>query len=270
MLIDTHSHLNFKNFEKDYAQVIERSLNYDLKAIINVGSDFKTSKKAIEIASRYKKGVYATVGLHPIYINQKDFDFHSFKELATSEKVIAIGETGLDYYRNEAQSEKAKQKEVFLKQTELAYELNLPIILHCRSEKDDPLKAYKEMIEILQNFIKDKNLKGVIHCFQANWKMAKEFIKLGFYLGFTGFVTFTKDEKLIEVVKKIPLDRILLETDCPFLSPIPYRGKRCEPWYVKFIAEKIAEIKKLSFQKIAKATTQNAEKLFLSIIFQKA
>ena len=352
-MFDTHSHLNFQDFAKDYAQVIRRSFDYGLKGIINVGSDFADSQRAIEIASQYKKGVYAAIGLHPIHIEQEKFDFEAYKKLTENDKVIlsdskessraigrsegsrhnkvvAIGETGLDYYRfkitdlrfkkddlrfkkedlgfkkDEIQKMKLLQKKIFVEHLRLARELDLPLILHCRGEKDNPLEAYKEMLEILSRSDADPQRRsdadqrrafldspevpsfsprspeksspremprrgrrggakrrGVIHCFQADQKTAEEFIKLGFYIGFTGLITFPNiNQELLEVVKEVPLDRILLETDCPFLAPASYRDQRCEPWQVKFTAQKIAEIKNLPFEEVVEATTKNAVELF--------
>ena len=297
-MIDTHAHLNFKDFDRDYAEVIGHSFDSGLKGMINVGSDFVTSKRAVEIASEYEK-VYATVGLHPIHVNDLSlrggpmfcrtgfaipFPYDLFKKLAQDDKVKAIGETGLDYYRfkiydlrfkkHEMQKIKLLQKKIFEEHLKLAQELDLPLILHCRGEKNNPSEAYKDMIKILKHYhITEyssgdhkggyRNLKGVIHCFQASSEIVQEFLKLGFYIGFTGLITFPKiNSELLEVVKKVPLNRILLETDCPFLAPVPYQGERCEPWYVKFIAEKIGEIKKVPFEEIVKQITKNALDLF--------
>ncbi len=244
--------------------------------LVNVGSQFETSKRAVEIAEKYQKGVYATVGLHPIHLNsgeddslmkikidkeetefnfkEKDFDYQKYKELAQSKKVKAIGETGFDFYykpktKKKLEQFKNKQKEVFLKQLELAKELDLPVIFHCRF-------AHQDLINELR--IKDCELKGVIHCFSGNWEEAKKYLEMGLYLGFNGLMF-----KLIlnEIIEKTPLDRILIETDCPYLTPPPMEGRN-EPLHLKYIAEKIAKIKNLSFEKIAETTTENAKKLF--------
>lgn len=277
-MFDTHSHLNFQNFAEDYAEVIKRSFNYGLKGIINVGSNFATSKRTVKIASQYEKGVYAAVGLHPIHVNEERFDLEAYKKLAQNDKVKAIGETGMDYYRIKNYDSRIKglQRKVFFEHLKLAQELNLPVILHGRGEKDNPLEVYREMLRILSKVRVDQpgrldaDQKGVIHCFQADLKIAQEFEKLGFYIGFTGIITFPKiDQELLRVIKEIPLDKILLETDCPFLAPVPYRGQRCEPWQVKFIAQKIAEIKRISFEEVTERTTQNAIDLFgLKVIYK--
>jgi len=267
MLIDTHSHLNFKAFNKDRDEVIKRSLENNVW-LINASSTFDTSKLAIEIAEQYDKGVYASVGLHPIHV--KDNDFHTAKyrsEAKASKKVVAIGETGLDYMYPEQE----KQKQVFLQHLELAKELNLPVILHCR-------KAYDEMIEILQRATLCKNdrglpsVTGVVHCFTGRWSQAKKYLDMGLHLGFNGIIF---KHNVDEVIKKVPIDRILIETDCPYLTPpLPRRSsagtkagpkakkERNEPMFVKYVAERIAELRNESYEKISEVTTQNAKRLF--------
>jgi len=290
MLIDTHSHLNIKAFELDREKTIKRCLENNVW-MINIGTNYETSKKAVEIAEKYEKGVYAAIGLHPINLEtglvkmkvdkkegvhfEKEFDYEKYKKLAKSEKVVAIGEIGLDYYWKPKTTKKKelfkqKQKELFLKELKLAEELNLPAIFHCRM-------AFDDLIDILQGSDPCK-LNGVIHCFTGNWKMAKKFLNLGFYLGFNGII-FKLD--LDEIIKKTPLDKILIETDCPYLMPPLPAGAllarrnfseggakaglmngRNEPLYVKYIAERIAEIKKIRYEEIAEVTTENAKKLF--------
>jgi len=249
MLIDTHAHLNFNTYKNDAPEVIRRSLDNNVWTI-NVGSQYSTSKRAVELAEKHKEGIYATVGLHPIYAEEK-FNYEKFKALAESPKVVAIGEIGLDY-KSEYVLFKQKQKEVFLKQLDLAQELNLPVIFHCRMAHDD-------MIEILANYsLTNYSLTGVVHCFTGTWEQAKKYLNMGFYLGFNGII-FKLD--LDEIIKKTPLDRILIETDCPYLIP-PQETGRNEPIYVKYVAEKIAKIKKLSYKEIAQISTENAKKLF--------
>jgi len=243
MVIDTHAHLNFSAYKDDADEVIRRSLDNDVW-MINVSSQYPTSKRAIEIAERYKKGIYAAVGLHPIYTQDK-FQYEKYRDLAKSKKVVAIGEIGLDY-KAEYISFKEKQKEVFFKQLDLAKELSLPIIFHCRMAHHDLLK------------IIDSGLRGVIHCFTGTWEEAQKYLDMGFYLGFNGIIFKLN---LDEIIKKTPLERILIETDCPFLTPPPKEGRN-EPLYVKYIAEKIAKIKELSYKEIAQITTKNAKELF--------
>jgi len=278
MLIDTHAHLNFPAFEKDRDKIIGKCLNENV-LMINIGTNFETSKRAIEIAQRYKKGVYATVGLHPINLDtglvkikvdekegrhfEREFDYEKYKKLAQSKKVVAIGEIGLDYYWKPKTTKKKKlfkekQKELFLKELELAEELNLPIIFHCRMAHDD-------LLEILNYKLKAINYKprGVMHGFVGTKEQLKEYLKMGFYIGFNGII-FKKIEGINfeENIKNTPLERILIETDCPYLTPPKFEKERNEPIGVKYVAEKIAEIKNIPSAKIVEITTQNAKQLF--------
>ncbi len=263
MLIDSHAHLNFRDFKDDFDEVIKRSLARDVW-LINVGSNYQTSKKAVEIAEKYPKGVWAAIGLHPIHARDEDFDREKYKELVLRSlgeggKVAAIGEIGLDYYKDYG-SFKDRQKGILSEQISLAQELNLPIIFHCR-------KAHKELLEILNYKLQTKNykLKGAIHCFSGSWSEAKKYLGLGFYLGFNGIIYKLN---LREVIEKTPLERILIETDCPYLAPPLARrspkgeGSRNEPIFVKYIAREIAAIKKTDFRAVADITTKNAKDLF--------
>ena len=245
MLIDTHAHVNFNAYKDDSDEVIRRSLDSGVW-LINIGSQYSTSKRAVEMAEKYEKGVYAAVGLHPIHARD-GFERQKYKELAESKKVVAMGEIGLDY-KPEYLPLKEKQKEIFLEQLDLAKEFNLPVILHCRLAHDD-------LLGILAG---EKGLSGVVHCFTGNWEQAQKYMEMGFYLGFNGII-FKMD--LDDVIKRIPLEKLLLETDCPYLTPLPKEGRN-EPIYIKYIAEKIAKIKNLSYEEIASITTQNAQKLF--------
>lgn len=253
MLIDTHAHLNFKAFSKDYKEVIKRTLDENIW-MINVGSNFATSQRAVEIAEEYKEGVYAAIGLHPIHAEEK-FDTSKYQKLARSPKVVAVGETGLDYYHNEAQ--KNLQREIFIKQLRLAEKLNKPVIIHCR-------EAHKDLIEILKKRYaisnKQYTKRGVVHCFMGRWSEAQEYLKMGFLISFTGVMTYVKDYD--KVILNIPLEKLMLDTDSPYMAPEPHRGKRNEPRYCKYIAQKIAEVKGVSFKEAAKVTTENARKLF--------
>ena len=277
MIIDTHAHLNFNAYSKDLDEVIKRTLAENIW-VINVGSKFETSKKAIEIAEKYKKGMYATVGLHPIYsasefvkiktdpdegsflIKEQDFDKEKYLKIAQSDKVVAVGEIGLDYYykpKSKAKLKlfKEKQKKVFKEQLDLAKELNLPVIFHCRM-------AHNDLIDILKTYKLTNptfQLNGVIHCFTGSWEQAKEYLEMGFYLGFNGII-YKLD--LNEVIKKTPLERILVETDCPYLTPPQVKTKRNEPIFIKHIIKKIAEIKNIDYQKVVEYTFLSAKKLF--------
>lgn len=250
-MIDTHAHLNFKDFTNDWPEAIERAFDQDVKGIINVGSNFETSKKAIEIASKYPKGVYAAVGLHPIHVKDEEFEEEKFLKLAQDRKVVAIGETGLDFYYDKSNVE--QQKEVFEKSLRIAQAVSKPIILHSRDSLEDVLSVL---------MAQKPEPTGVMHCFPGDWQYAKIILDMGLYISFTGLITFTKNQATLEVVKEAPLERILIETDCPFMAPQAYRGKRNEPAYVVEVARKIAEIKKIPLEKVAGQTTKNAIELF--------
>ncbi|NCN07561.1 TatD family hydrolase [Candidatus Falkowbacteria bacterium] len=284
MLIDSHSHVNFDVYRKDFKSVIDHCL-VNNTWLINIGSDFKTSSKTIELTRDYGRGVYAVVGLHPIHVvddvvesvivdgqktevvtPKEEFDYNKYRDLAkSSDKVVGLGEVGLDYFYfndndSDSLSKKNLQKEVFKKFIKLSQELNLPLVMHCRGHKDDPYGAYDDMLEILSD---TRHHHGVIHCFGGNLNQASKFVNLGFYVGFTGIITFKKkSEDVQEVVRAVPLDKILIETDSPFLTPEPHRGQRNEPYYVKFVAQKVAELKKITFDEVAIITTDNAKNLF--------
>jgi len=257
MLIDTHAHLNFKAYQKDWSEIIKKCLTKKIW-LINVGVDKKTNQKAIEIAKNYKKGVWAAVGYHPLSDLNK-FNLEEIWQLAQEKKVVAIGEIGLDYYKN---PDKEKQKEVFFQQLEIAQKLALPVILHCREAYDD----LKEILLSFQSkcsfcpFACSGQIKGVVHCFSGNLKQAQDFIKMGLYLGFNGLITYSDGHR--QLIEKIPLERILLETDCPFLAPEPYRGQRNSPLYLDLIAQKIAQIKEIEVEEVNRITSQNAQDLF--------
>lgn len=252
MLIDTHAHLNFNAYKEDSSKVLQRSLDSGVW-MINVGSQYLTSKRAVEMAEKYENGVYAAMGIHPIHLEMEVFDSEKYKELAKSEKVVAIGEIGLDY-KPEYASSKEKQKSVLSQQLKLAEELDLPVIFHCRMAHDDLIKILSE---------NSSRTSGVVHCFTGSWKQAQEYLGMGLYLGFNGIIFKLN---LDEIIEKTPLDRILLETDCPYLTPSPavalVKAGRNEPIFVKYVAEKIAKIKNLSYEEISRTTTDNARKLF--------
>jgi TatD DNase family protein len=262
MIIDSHAHLNFEDFKDDWQEVIKDCQKDDVW-LINVGSQLTSSKKAIKIASQYDQGVYTAIGLHPIHVSGSDFQPEAFNVdnyrdlVKRSKKIVAIGESGLDFFHNPQNID--NQKKAFIKHLDLAKEFDLPIILHSRNSRDGQKNAYREILKILKQ---EKIDRGVIHCYGGTLEEAKEFLDLGFYIGFTGVVTFPKTEQLAEIVKATPLEKILVETDCPFLTPQPYRGKRNLPQYVKFVAEKVAEIREMDYNKIEKQTFENTTKLF--------
>ena len=258
-MIDTHAHLNFEAFQSDYQQAIQRALKNNVRSIINVGSNFETSEKAVEIAKEYN-GCWAAVGLHPIHVKDEDFNVNKYTEFirVNIDYIKAIGETGLDFYHSD--KEKEEQIKVLKQHIELAQEFDLPLILHCRGSKENSKDAYLELLKILNS---SESIVGVMHCFLGDWQIAQEFLNLGLYIGFTGIITFKNvNKELLDVVKNIPLDRILVETDCPYLSPEPHRGERNESSYVVLTAQKIAEIKGISLKEMDEITTVNAKKLF--------
>jgi len=258
--------LNFNAYREDSLSVLQRSLDNDVW-MINVGSQYSTSKRAVDMAEKYQQGAYAAVGLHPIHLGSglvqtkgdpeeiqfqthgEVFDYEKYKKLAESPKVVAIGEIGLDY-KSEYASFEEKQKAVLLQQIALAKELVLPVIFHCRM-------AHNDLIKILNERIADGH-SGVIHCFTGSWKQAQSYLDMGFYLGFNGIIFKLNLE---EIIKKAPLEKILIETDCPYLTP-PQESGRNEPIFVKHVAQKIADIKKINIEDIIKTTTQNAKTLF--------
>lgn len=250
-LIDTHAHLNLGDFKNDYKEVIKRALDENIGVII-VGTNDEDSKKAVEISNEYESGVYSAVGQNPGV--KEEFDYDYFLGLAKNEKVVAIGECGLEYFHIKDKSLQEKQKELFIKHIGLAREVSKPLIIHCRDAHDDMF----ELLQAISHKLQAK--KGVMHFFTGTTEQAKKYIGLEFYISFSGVITFIKEYEA--VVKNTPLEKILVETDCPFAAPIPYRGKRNEPRYVEYVARKIAEIKGLSFDEVAKQTTQNARELF--------
>ncbi|MDD4995894.1 MAG: TatD family hydrolase [Patescibacteria group bacterium] len=263
-MIDTHAHLNFEDFKDDYQEVIKDNFKNGLMALINVGSNLETSQKAIKITKEFT-GCYAALGLHPIHVEDEEFNEEKYKELIekNKEKVKAIGETGLDFYHS--QNNKEKQRSLFLKHISLANLSDLPIIIHSRGSKGNPRDAYLELLEIIKGLPTSRSsaVRGVIHCFSANREIVQEFLKLGFYVGFDGPITFKNADPLVlEAVKETPLNKILLETDSPYLTPEPYRGQRNQPVYIRFVAQKIAELKNISLEEVISQTTKNAQKLF--------
>lgn len=275
--IDIHSHVQFTAFDEDRDAVLKRALENDTW-VINVGTQIDTSRKAVELANKYAEGVYAIIGLHPIHTSAsfhdvkelgpafakasdgqgreegftsrgEEFDKNTYRKLLKNPKVVAIGECGLDYFRIEPSSIDT-QKKIFIEQIELANETNKPLMLHIRN-------AYEDSLEILKRHAK---VKGNVHFFAGKWEEAKAFLDFGFTLSFTGVITFTHDYD--EVIRNIPLSMIMSETDSPYVSPVPYRGKRNEPVYVREVVKKIAEIKNLSEKEVAEAIIANAKRVF--------
>lgn len=250
-MIDTHAHIYYKDYETDFEDMLQNAANCGVDKIIVVGTDIESSKKSVELSIKYQN-IYAAVGIHPN--DAVNFDENCIGELTSlfslSDKVIAIGEIGLDFYRDK--SPKDKQQEVFEKLLALAEKLQKPVIIHDRDAHDQILSTLKKFPAV----------KGVLHCFSGDINLAKEVILLGYYISVTGNITYRSNTLLQDVVKAISIDKILIETDSPYLSPIPYRGKRNEPAFVKEVALKIAEIKNLSFEDVDRITTKNASDLF--------
>ena len=258
-MIDTHTHIDFKEFDDDREEIIKRFFDGGGEKLINVGCTLESSKRSYKLAKN-NENLFASAGIHPHDADTVDENvLKMIEEIAMHYKTIAIGEIGLDFFKSTTSRE--IQVQAFRAQLELAQNHNMPIIIHCRD-------AYNDLINILEEY-KTSNWKGVIHCYTASWEIAEEFLNLGFFIGFTGIVTYYKDKtepneepEIYRTIKNMPLDKILIETDCPYLSPIPERGKRNEPLFVKHVAEKIARIKKTSFEEIENQTNKNAIKLF--------
>lgn len=252
MLFDTHVHLNAEQFEDDLSEVIERATQAGVERMVVVGFDRSTIQKALELVEAYDF-IYASVGWHPVdAIDMTDEDLRWIEELSSHPKVVALGEMGLDYYWDK--SPKDIQQDVFRKQIRLAKKVKLPIIIHNR-------EATADLVTILKEEGADE-VGGIMHCFSGSVEIAKECMEMNFYISLGGPVTFKNAKKPKEVAKEIPLDKLLIETDCPYLAPHPYRGKRNEPAYVKLVAEQIAELKGISLADVAKKTTENAKKIF--------
>src|SRR3989344_7701596 len=257
MIFDSHCHPQMAQYDKDREEVIARAQRAGV-SMICVGTDLETSKQAIELAQKYE-GMWATVGLHPNDNLNERYDSLIYQKLLEQSKVVAMGEIGLDYYRTEKPEDQKFQKERFEQQLELAKELKKPLILHCRDGKSGSTgPAYRDMIEILSRGYVING--GVMHSFTGTTEEAKQFLDLGLYLGFNGIITFARQYD--EIIREVLLERILLETDAPFLSPEPHRGKRNEPSYVVDVAKKLAELKSESLEKIIEQTTNNCRKLF--------
>ena len=284
--IDIHAHMNFKAFEEDRDAVVRRALDNNTW-VINIGTQYDTSKKAVEMTNDYKEGVYSTIGLHPIHTGAsyhdvdelgeenkeffsrgETFDKEKYKELlklARPGRVVAIGECGLDYYHMD-EGTIEKQRTAFIAQIELANELDLPLMLHIRNNPSDKThNAYFDVYELIKKYSKRDGIKGVSHFFAGGVEDMKRFIELGVYVSFAGPITYKPKLEIcdyIAVIKETPLDMILADTDSPYVAPIPYRGKRNEPVYVSEIVKKIAEIKGLTEEETAKAIFSNAKHLF--------
>lgn len=249
-LYDTHAHLDDSMFDDDRAEVIEKIKNSNVGLVNNIAADMESSRAAIRLAEEYDF-IYATVGVHPSDVNSMTRDdIADLKKLAQHEKVVAIGEIGLDYHYDDC--DVALQQKWFRAQLDLAKELDMPVVIHDRDSKGHCMQILKE-----------KNIsKGVIHCFSGSAETAKELIKMGLHISFTGVITFKNARRAIEALEVVPMDRLFIETDCPYMAPEPFRGKRNDSSLVYRIAEKIAEVKGIPLDDVINITTNNAIKFF--------
>lgn len=257
-LIDTHCHLNFHKYNDDRDEVLQRAAEAGVNRVIIPAIDLETCQEALDLSKQYD-GIFFAAGIHPN--STRDFDeaiLARVREFASNNKVISIGEIGLDYYWDK--SPKDIQRAAFEKQLNLATELELPVIIHNRDASADVLDVLESWVTTLPDRLRDR--AGVLHSFSAPQKIAERALAIGFYLGFTGPITFKKADDLRAIAQRTPIDRILVETDGPFLTPHPYRGKRNEPAYVQYMTEKLAELHKMSYEDMAQQTTVNAETLF--------
>ena len=251
MFIDTHTHLQFESFDEDRELVIQRAIKNDVDTVITIGTDLESSSQALELAKKFAI-VFASVGIHPNDCeNTTDGDIEQIAKMAQTDKAIAIGEIGLDYYRQ--YTSKKKQQSVLRKQIQIARELGLPIIIHNRDAHEDIYSVLKEE--------KAEEISGVFHSFFGEIEFLESILALNYHVSFTGPVTF-KNANYNKLIECVPTEQLLLETDSPFLAPVPFRGKRNEPSYVRYIAEKIAQIKGITTDKLAEITSENAKNLF--------
>ena len=248
-IFDTHAHYNDKAFNEDRTKLLDSFTESGILGVINCGTDIEESKNSIALSKEYDF-MYCAVGFHPEEIHKANENYlNEIKELSKHKKCVAIGEIGLDYYW--VKDNKEEQKRIFTEQIILANELNLPVIIHSRD-------AHNDTLEILKKY----KPKGVLHCFSGSVEVMKEVLKLGMYIGLGGAVTFKNARVPLEVAKELPLERLLLETDCPYMSPVPMRGKRNQSTYISFVAEKIAEVKNLTKEEVLATANNNAFKLF--------
>lgn len=253
MLFDSHAHINDEKFDEDREEIIQHLRDSKIDLIVNPGADMPSSRSAVELANKVDF-IYAAVGVHPHDVeNMTETDIEELKEMVkNNDKVVAIGEIGLDYYYD--LSPRELQKKWFIRQIELANELGVPFIVHDRD-------AHGDTFEIIKKY-KNPETACVLHCYSGSIDLAKEYIKMGCYISIPGTVTFKNNKKTVEVAEKIPLEWMFIETDSPYLTPVPFRGKRNDPSKVKYVAEKIAEIRNISYEEVCRVTKENAKKFF--------
>ncbi len=283
MLIETHAHLDYPDFANDLDDVIRRATEAGVTRIITIGTSVESSRRAVDLAEKYRNVVFAVIGVHPTYVAEADDDvIASLRELAKSPRVVAFGETGLDYHHlpsvearkqksvqvfNALQSEteeqleatiedgayKSKQAALFEEQLDLAVEFGLNVVIHQRDAWDDTFELMRPYAG---------KMRGVFHCFGGTLDQANEVFELGHLVSFTGIVTFKNGKQVRDVAAHVPLDKFMVETDCPYLAPVPFRGKRCEPAHTRIVAEAIATARGIPLEEVAEATTETAEKFF--------
>lgn len=251
MIFDTHAHYDDEQFDTDRETLLASMPEQGVGTIVNVSATYESCERVVELVKRHSF-MYAAVGIHPDEVGSlNEARFQQMKELCKQEKVVAVGEIGLDYYWDNESHD--VQKEWFVRQLDLARELNLPVLIHSREAAADTMEIMKEH---------GQGLRGVIHCYSYSKEQAKDYVKMGYYIGVGGVVTFKNARKLKETVEEIPLTSIVLETDCPYLAPVPFRGKRNNSSYIKYVAEEIAEIKGISYGAVVEQTEKNARDLY--------
>lgn len=258
MIFESHAHYDDRQFDVDREKLLESLPLQNVGVIVNVGSDIRSSKESITLAHQYDY-IYAAIGVHPDEVDtMKEADMEELSHMAKEDKVVAIGEIGLDYFRKEGNAYKSVQKEWFCRQLDLAKEIEKPVIIHSRDAAEDT-------IQILRDFRKENpqiENPGVIHCYSYSPELAKEYVAMGFYIGIGGVVTFKNAKKLVETVAQIPLERILVETDSPYLCPEPNRGKRNDSSQIRYVIDRIADIRGIAPEEVEKQTEMNARKMY--------
>ena len=251
-IIDTHAHYDDEAFDEDREEVLKQIKEAGVEKLMNIACSKKSIETTNNLTLEYDF-IYGALGIHPSDANDYSEEVRNdiIAKVKANKKILAIGEIGLDYYWDE-NPDREIQKFAFREQMKLAEELNLPVVIHDRD-------AHADTLEIMKSF---PNVRGVVHCFSGSVEFAKECVKLGYYIGVTGVVTFKNARKICEVVEAIPLDKLLVETDCPYMAPVPMRGKRNEPAYVYHVAAKLAELRRVSFDEVARQTTSNAQELY--------
>ena len=251
MIFDSHAHYDDHAFDEDREEVLAALAESGVGTVVNVGASLEGTRRTVELAERYPF-IYGAAGVHPDEVNELNEDtFAWLKEQCAGDRIVAVGETGLDYYWDQESHD--IQKKWFVRQLELAGNLDLPVLIHSREAAADTMAIMNEHA---------RELKGVIHCYSYSEEMAKEYVKMGFYIGVGGVVTFKNARKLKQTVEGIPLASIVLETDCPYLAPVPYRGKRNQSAYIRYVAEEVAKLKGITCEEVIRQTEENAKKLY--------